>query len=308
MTLLYTSETERGRVWREIFAAEAPDVGFMTMDEMRDPAAIRYLAAWDPSRELLERLTGLEVLFSIGAGVDQFDMSKLPPHVRLIRMIEPGLIEGMVEYVCGSVLMLHRHFIDYVLAQGEARGNPIRLVPAAARRIGVMGLGQMGQAVLQALRPFGFPLSGWSRSRHSIDGVTCHAGPDEMDAFLANCDILICLLPLTAETRGILCRDTLSRLPRGAALINAGRGGHLVEQDLPPLLDEGHISAATLDVAEMEPLPRSHAFWDHPRIILTPHIASSTRADSGARALIANIRRLRANLPPEGEVDRTQGE
>ena len=307
MTLLYTSEAERGRVWRDIFAAEAPDVGFLTLDEMRDPAAVRYLAAWDPSRELLERLTGLEVLFSIGAGVDQFDMSKLPPHVRLIRMIEPGLIEGMVEYVCGSVLMLHRHFIDYGIAQREHRWDAIKLVPAAARRIGVMGLGQMGQAVLQALRPFGFPLSGWSRSRHAIEGVTCHAGPEEMDAFLAGCDILICLLPLTAETRGILCRKTLSGLPRGAALINAGRGGHLVEQDLPPLLDEGHISGAVLDVTETEPLPRSHPFWDHPRIILTPHIASSTRADSGARALIANIRRLQAGLPPDGEVDRNQG-
>jgi len=212
MTLLYTSEAERGRVWRDIFAAEAPDVGFMTPDEMRDPAAVRYLAAWDPSRELLERLTGLEVLFSIGAGVDQFDMSKLPPHVRLIRMIEPGLIEGMVEYVCGSALMLHRHFIDYGIAQREHRWDAIKLVPAAARRIGVMGLGQMGQAVLQALRPFGFPLSGWSRSRHAIEGVTCHAGPEEMDAFLAGCDILICLLPLTAETRGILCRENPFRI------------------------------------------------------------------------------------------------
>jgi glyoxylate/hydroxypyruvate reductase len=307
MTLLYTSEPERGRVWQEIFATEAPDVGFITLDEMRDPAAVRYLAAWDPSRELLQQLTGLEALFSIGAGVDQFDMNKLPPNVRLVRMIEPGLIEGMVEYVCGAVLTLHRHFLEYGNAQREHRWQGIQFVPAAARRIGVMGLGQMGQAVLQALRPFGFPLSGWSRSRHQVEGVVCHAGPDEMDAFLAQCDILICLLPLTDETRGILRHETLSKLPSCAALINVGRGGHLVEQDLLSLLDEGHVSGAVLDVTETEPLPVSHRFWDHPRILLTPHIASSTRADSGARALLANIRRLQSGLPPEGEVSRERG-
>ncbi|WP_313803026.1 glyoxylate/hydroxypyruvate reductase A [Sphingobium sp.] len=307
MTLLYTSDPERGRIWREIFAAEAPEIAFVTPEEMRDPAAIRYLAAWDPSRELLERLTGLQALFSVGAGIDQFDMGKLPPQVRLVRMIEPGIVEGMVEYACGAVLTLHRGFIDYGIAQREHRWAPVKLVPAAARRVGVMGLGQLGQAVLNALRPFGFTLSGWSRSRHEVEGVTCHAGAAEMDAFLGRCDILICLVPLTAETRGILCRDTLSKLPRGAALINVGRGGHLVEQDMLSLLDEGHLSAAILDVTEPEPLPPTHPFWDHPRIMLTPHVASMTRADSAARALIANIRRLEAGEAMMGEVSRQRG-
>ena len=307
MTLLYTSDPERGRIWREIFAAEAPDIAFVTPEEMNDPAAIRYLAAWDPSRELLERLTSLQALFSVGAGIDQFDMSKLPPYVRLVRMIEPGIVEGMVEYACGAVLTLHRGFIDYGLAQREHRWAPVKLVPAAERRVGVMGLGQLGQAALKALRPFGFALSGWSRSRHEIEGVACHAGKAELDGFLARCDILICLMPLTAETRGILCRETLSKLPRGAALINVGRGGHLVEHDLLPLLDEGHLSAAILDVTEPEPLPAEHPFWDHPRIMLTPHIASMTRADTAARALIANIRRLQEGQAMEGEVSRDRG-
>jgi glyoxylate/hydroxypyruvate reductase A len=128
-----------------------------------------------------------------------------------------------------------------------------------------------------------------------------------MSAFLQSCDILICLVPLTGETRGILCRDTLSRLPRGAALINVGRGGHLVEQDLLSLLDEAHLSAAILDVTDPEPLPKGHPFWDHPRIMLTPHIASVTRADTAARALIANIRRHEAGEPMEGEVSRKRG-
>lgn len=307
MTLLYTSDPERGRVWREIFAAEAPDIAFVTPAEMTDPAAIRYLAAWDPSAELLGRLAGLEVLFSVGAGVDQFDMTKLPPRVRLVRMIEPGITEGMVEYATMATLALHRNLLDHGIAQRAHRWAPIELVPAAARRIGVMGLGQLGQAVLAALRPFGFALSGWSRSRHRLDGIATHAGATELPAFLSGCDILICLLPLTPETRGILCRETLSLLPRGAALVNVGRGGHLVQQDLLSLLDEGHLRGAILDVTDPEPLPASHRFWDHPRILVTPHIASMTRADSGARALIANIRRHRAGEAMAGEVARARG-
>ncbi|MCI4592423.1 glyoxylate/hydroxypyruvate reductase A [Sphingobium sp. BYY-5] len=307
MTLLYTSDPERGRIWREIFAAEAPDVGFADPSEPHDPAAVRYLAAWSPSAELIASLPRLEILFSIGAGIDQFDMTRLPPHVRVVRMIEPGITAGMVEYAAMATLALHRNLIDYRVAQGEARWSPIKLVPAGERRVGVMGLGNLGQAVLKALAPFGFPLSGWSRSAHQIDGVTCHAGAAGMAAFLAECDILICLLPLTDATRGILCRDSLSRLPKGAALINVGRGGHLVEQDLLSLLDEGHLSGAVLDVTDPEPLPGDHPFWAHPRIIITPHVASMTRADSAARVLIANIRRHEAGEPLDGEVARNRG-
>lgn len=307
MTLLYTSDPERGRIWRAIFAAEAADVAFVEPSDVHDPATIRYLAAWNPSADLIASLPALEVLFSIGAGIDQFDMARLPPHVRVVRMIEPGIRQGMVEYVTMAVLALHRNLIDHGIAQREGRWNPITLVPAAQRRVGVMGLGNLGQAVLEGLAPFGFALSGWSRSAHAIDGVTCHAGEAALPAFLSSCDILICLLPLTPETRGILCRDRLAQLPSGASLINVGRGGHLVEQDLLSLLDEKHLSGAVLDVFDPEPLPAGHAFWTHPRIVMTPHVASMTRADSAARALIANIRRHAAGEAMEGEVARGRG-
>ena len=307
MTLLYTSDPERGRIWRAIFAAEAADVAFVEPSDVHDPATIRYLAAWNPSADLIASLPALEVLFSIGAGIDQFDMARLPPHVRVVRMIEPGIRQGMVEYVTMAVLALHRNLIDHGIAQREGRWNPITLVPAAQRRVGVMGLGNLGQAVLEGLAPFGFALSGWSRSAHAIDGVTCHAGEAALPAFLSSCDILICLLPLTPETRGILCRDRLGQLPSGASLINVGRGGHLVEQDLLSLIDEQHLSGAVLDVFDPEPLPAGHAFWTHPRIVMTPHVASMTRADSAARALIANIRRHAAGEAMEGEVARGRG-
>lgn len=307
MTLLHTSDPARGRAWRDIFAAEAPDIGFAEMADAPDLSTIRYLAAWHPATDLIAQLTALEVLFSVGAGVDQFDMTALPDHVRVVRMIEPGITAGMVEYVTMAVLALHRNLIAYGLAQREARWAPIELIPASERRVGVMGLGNLGRAVLRALAPFGFALSGWSRSARSIEAVECHAGEGALADFLAGADILICLLPLTDDTRGILCRDTLSRLPRGAGLINVGRGGHLVEQDLLSLLGEHHLSGAVLDVTDPEPLPVDHAFWTHPRILLTPHIASMTRADSAARALIANIRRHDAGAPMDGEVARDRG-
>ncbi|WP_298400942.1 glyoxylate/hydroxypyruvate reductase A [Sphingobium sp.] len=307
MTLLYTSDPTRGRIWREIFGEEASDIAFVDPADGHDPAAIRYLAAWAPSADLIASLPNLEILFSIGAGIDQFDLSALPPHVRVVRMIEPGIAAGMVEYATMATLALHRNLIDYRVAQQEARWSPIKLTPAGERRIGVMGLGNLGQAVLQALPPFGFALSGWSRTLRAIEGVTCHAGEAALPDFLAACDILICLLPLTEETRGILCRKTLSRLPRGAGLINVGRGGHLVEHDLLSLLDEEHLSGAFLDVTDPEPLPADHPFWTHPRIVITPHIASMTRADSAARALIANIRRHQAGAPLDGEVARNRG-
>lgn len=307
MSLLYTSDPVRGAVWRKIFAQEAPDIAFVDPSQPYDPATIRYLAAWAPSAELIASLPNLDVLFSIGAGIDQFDMGALPPHIRVVRMIEPGIAAGMVEYATMTVLALHRNLIDYREAQKDARWAPIKLVPAGERRIGVMGLGNLGQAVLQGLKPFGFALSGWSRSAHAIDGVDCHAGEAALPDFLARCDILICLLPLTDETRGILCRETLSQLPRGAAIVNVGRGGHLVEQDLLSLLDAGHLSGAVLDVTEPEPLSIDHPFWAHPRILLTPHVASMTRPDGAARALIANIRRFAQGQPMDGEVARDRG-
>lgn len=307
MTLLYTSDPERGRTWRAIFADDAPDIGFGDPADGQDRATIRYLAAWNPSADLIATLPALEVLFSIGAGIDQFDMATLPPHVRVVRMIEPGIRQGMVEYATMAVLALHRNLIDHGIAQREGRWAPVKLVAAADRRIGVMGLGNLGQAVLGGLAPFGFALSGWSRSRHAIDEVECFAGEAELPAFLSTCDILVCLLPLTPETRGILCRDTLSQLPQGAAIVNVGRGAHLVEQDMLSLLDKGHLSGAVLDVFDPEPLPAGHPFWTHPRIIMTPHVASMTRADSAARALIANIRRHQAGEAMEGEVARSRG-
>lgn len=307
MALLYYADPVRGRAWQAIFAAEAPDIDFRIWPDAGDLREVTSLATWLPSANIFAQLPNLEVLFSIGAGIDQFDASAIPDGVTIVRMIEPGIAEGMVEYVTFASLALHRHMLDYRAAQLAQRWSPITLVPASRRRIGIMGLGNLGKRVIGQLRPFGFPISAWSRSQHEIPGVATFHGDAELRPFLRDCDILICLLPLTAETRGILNSETLNHLPRGSGLINVGRGPHLLEQDLLEALDAGQLNGAVLDVCEQEPLPEGHPFWHHPRILLTPHVASMTRTDSAAQALIANVRHHRSGEAMDGQVDRTKG-
>ena len=307
MTLLYSADPERGREWRALFEALAPDVPVQIWPDIGDPQAVRYLAAWTFSPELVRSLPNLEVIFSVGAGVDQFDLAQVPPSVQLVRMVEPAITEGMVEYATFAVLALHRHMLDYREAQRAGRWAPIRLVAAAERRVGVMGLGNLGLAVLDRLKSFGFPLFGWSRSPRRLDGVTCFAGEDGLGDFLAQCNILICLLPLTPQTRGVLDRALFEALPPGAGLINVGRGGHLDEHDLLAALASGQISGAVLDVMNSEPPVADHPFWTHPRILMTPHIASMTHPQSAGRALLENIRRHQAGVPMHGLVDRERG-
>jgi glyoxylate/hydroxypyruvate reductase A len=268
---------------------------------------VQYLVAWEVPPGLLDGLTNLRVLFSVGAGVDQLDLAALPESVAVVRMIEPGITEGMVEYATMSVLALHRNLIDYSRQQERCDWRPLPLVPAAHRRVGVMGLGVLGSAVLDRLGMFGFERLGWSRSPKSLPGVTCHAGPDALQDFLRQCDILVCLLPLTPQTRGILDARLFAALPRGAAIVNVARGPNLDGEALIAALDSGHVSAAILDVTDPEPLPTDHPFWRHPRILLTPHVASMTQPETGALAVIDNVRRCMRGERLSGRVDRRQG-
>ena len=170
-----------------------------------------------------------------------------------------------------------------------------------------MGLGELGKASLAMLAPLGFRLRGWNRSARAIDGVECFAGAGELDAFLAGTDILVCLLPLTDETRGILSAELFAKLPKGARLVNAARGGHLIEADLLSALDTGQISEAVLDVAQIEPLPGDHPLRSDPRVLVTPHIAGVTRIETAVHALIENVRGDLAGEALPGEVDRKRG-
>jgi glyoxylate/hydroxypyruvate reductase A len=181
------------------------------------------------------------------------------------------------------------------------------LRPAASRRVGVLGLGMLGTAVLERLRLFGFACAGWSRSQHEIDGVECFAGAAALDAFLARTDVLICMLPLTDETRGLLDRRVFAALPKGASIVHVGRGPQLVASDLLDAMERGQIYSAVIDVTDPEPLPAEHPLWIQPRVRITPHIASVTSAIPAADALLENLRRHRAGEPMIGQIDRARG-
>lgn len=307
MTFLYKADPVRGAVWAELFARQMPELPFRIWPDIGDPRDVRYLAAWQPPEDLATRFPNLEVLFSTGAGTDHFDFSVIPETLPVVRMVESGIVKGMVEYVTLALLSVHRDWHTYRNQQRASQWQTHRVYPAESRRVGVLGLGMLGRAVLEKLRGFGFACAGWSRSARQIKGVECYDGPEGLQAFLARTDILICLLPLTDSTRGILSKPLFDQLPLGATLINVGRGGHLVQQDLLQALDEGRLASAILDVCEPEPLPPEHPLWHHPKVLLTPHIASMTQPETAVEAVVDNLRRHRVGLPMVGLVDRARG-
>lgn len=304
--ILLNVNEKRARIIGEAFAKELPDVHCVADKASIDPTDVRYVLTWLAPDDLT-RYPNLEIVFSTGAGVDQMDLSRVPTHLKLVRVVDDSIARMIQEYATLAVLALHRHLPDYIAAKAQAHWQELPLTLASDRRIGVLGLGALGQAVIDRLMPFGFPLSGWSRTPKTIPGVTCFHGDTQFDAFLAQCNLLICMLPLTPQTAGILNAATFAKLPHGASLVHMGRGGHLDQDALLAALDSGQLSSAFMDVTQPEPLPADHPIWRHPKIILTPHIASTTPPDRLARGVIDNIKRHESGGDMIGLVDRARG-
>lgn len=302
MTLLYLSTAERAAVWSPIFA-EAGERMVIGEDAVADPAEITHIACWIPPDDL-SRYSNLQAVIGIGAGIDQ--MPPMPGGVALSRTIAPGIAEMVRDWVVMAALMLHREMPLYLEQAGRGEWHALPARPAHRCRIGIMGMGQIGRLAAQSLAALGFPVVGWSRSGSPVEGIEVH-GAAALDEFLARTELLICLLPLTGATRGLLNARLLAKLPRGAGLIHAGRGAQLEMESLRDALDSGQIGAAMLDVTDPEPLPAEHWAWCHPQVIVTPHIASYTDAEEGARHALSVIRACRAGQPIPGLVDRDRG-
>lgn len=267
-----------------------------------------YALLWKPPPALVERLGGVKAIFNLGAGVDSIaDLAALPPTAPLVRLDDAGMAEQMVEYVCHAVLRHYREFDAYAEQQRERVWRPRPRRSKSDFVVGILGAGVLGAAVAGALAALHFPVRCWSRARRGVAGVTSFAGGSELDDFLSATRLLVCLLPLTRETAGLLDRTRLARLPRGAYLVNIARGALVVDADLLDLLDDGHLAGATLDVFRDEPLPPEHRFWHHRRVVVTPHVSAVTLVEESVRQIADKIRRLEAGLPISGVVDRDRG-
>jgi glyoxylate/hydroxypyruvate reductase A len=299
--------------WKARFDAVCADRPVALMpDAGVDPAAVHYAAVWKPVPGELRAFSNLRVIFNLGAGVDALMADNSLPDVPLVRVAVPDLTGRMTEYVVLHVLMHHRQELYLRQSQAAKVWAPRFQWPAGALTVGIMGLGTLGADAADALRRIGFRVVGWSRSPRAIAGVACFHGTAGMDAFLRQTDILVCLLPLTPDTRGILDRGIFERLHRGSplgapVLVNAGRGGLQNEADILACLDDGTLGAASLDVFVQEPLPADSPFWTHPRVVLTPHNAADTDPDEISKYVAAQIARFEAGGALENLVDRGRG-
>lgn len=299
--------------WVARLKARFPDRDIRSWpDAVGDPADIRYALAWKAPAEALNACANLDVVFSLGAGVDHLLGQKNLPQVPIVRVVDPDLTARMSEWIALQVLLHHRQHLAYAAQQREKVWRELTQPSARDLRVGILGLGVLGADAADVLKRLGFNVAGWSRSKKTLEGIDCYAGDAEFDAFLSRTDVLVNLLPLTEETRGLVNRSVLERLARdgvlgGPVFINAGRGGSHVEADLVAALKDGTLKAASLDVFETEPLAADSPLWDCENAILTPHVAADSDPEAISDYVAEQIRRFEADGTLENRVDPARG-
>jgi glyoxylate/hydroxypyruvate reductase A len=294
--------------WINPLQAAIPDARIHGWSDHSGPVGAELAIAWNPPKNLFQREPGIRAVFNLGAGVDAlFRLPGLRDDVAVVRVEDAGMAVQMAEYAIYALVRASRQFDEYERLQKQKRWEPLPDIQRSKWSVGVLGMGVMGSRVAQTLASLDYPVAGWSRSGKDLPGVERFAGADEFRAFLARTRVLINTLPLTPETTGILRRETLQQLQPGAYLISMGRGAHLVEEDLQPLLDSGHMLGATLDVFQQEPLPKDHPFWSDPRITITPHVAAASLREETIEQVSSKINRYLRGEPLTGMVARDRG-
>lgn len=294
--------------WEHALSDALPGAEIVIWTEGQQLGRCDYAVLWNPAPGLLAQLGGVRAVFLMGAGVDAvLKFGDALPDAPLVRLGDAGMGVQMAEYVAHAVLRYFRRFDEYEQQARHGAWNPLPQHAKASFAIGVMGLGQLGMPVVEAMRHFGFPVRGWSRSPKDLPGVTTYTGMEQLADFLHGTRVLVCLLPLTPETTHLLDRHNLGKLAPGAYLINVSRGAIVAEPDLMTLIRSGHIAGATLDVFRHEPLPAQHPFWNEPRIALTPHISALTMRQDAVRQIVAKIDAFEHGQPVADLVDRQRG-
>lgn len=309
MAILLSTKAHTMQDWKAAMLAVDPSLEIRLFPDAGDPAEIEAAVVWTAHDMMeLRRYPNLKLIVSMGAGVDHLLRAPgPPPGIPVARLKDVLLTSAMAEWVLLNVLRFHRQDPEYRALQQRKEWLELSAPSTSERRIGILGIGELGSASARVLTALGFPVMGWSRSAKALPGVQTFHGADGLMAMAAKTDILICLLPLTPETRGVLNAKLLSALPRGAYVINGARGGHMVAEDMLAALDSGHVAGAALDVFEPEPLPVESSFWSHPKVFLTPHAASITIPSSVAPQVVENIHKMRAGRPLINLVDFSLG-
>ncbi len=312
MKIIFYEQNTDIDAWLRGFARELPDADLRAW-EPGDTAPADYAIVWRAPRELFANRPDLKAVFNLGAGVDAIldverkEPGTLPPNATLVRLEDTGMAQQMVEYATYTVLRYMRRFDEYEALQREGRWEKLTQHARKDFTVGVLGLGVLGAEVAQGLRRLGVSVRGYSRTAKDIEGVAVYAGRDQLDAFLDGTRVIINLLPHTPDTEGILNARAFGKLARGAYLVNVARGPHLVDADLIDALDSGQLAGAMLDVFHVEPLPKEHPFWRHPRIGVTPHIAAETLREESIVQIAAKIRALARGETISGVVDFKRG-
>ncbi|MDH5433309.1 MAG: glyoxylate/hydroxypyruvate reductase A [Gammaproteobacteria bacterium] len=305
ITIISTRSPE---VWQRTLNEVDPDVEIEIWPNEKDKSKIEMALCWQHPEGSLQEYPNLKAVSSLGAGVDHFLKEKdFLKDIPVLRVVDPLLEQSMFEYVCTAALQIYREFDVYEKLQQDSNWQPQKPRKIGDMTVGMMGVGKLGGYCGSRLAQLGFNVIGWSQTPKQIDSIKNFTGEAELEQFLAKTDILICLLPLTDNTRGLINKTTLNQLKEGASLINVARGAHVVEQDLIDVLDQGHLNLAFLDVFNQEPLPAEHPFWQHPKIKITPHCSSVSNPKSVAPQLIENYHRMKQGKNLLNQADLARG-
>ena len=308
MSLVFACVDIPPEPWVKALKKELPNLEIEVWPNIKNPDEVEFALLWGSWSADLALFPNLQLFLSLGAGVDHIlTLDRRPAHIPIVRLGDPSLQTGMVEYVLYNVLRFHRNFQKYEEQQSKALWIEHPQVSPGKRSVGIMGLGSLGTACAEALVNLGFNVLGWSRRDKNIDKVKNFMGEHGLNEFLTQSEIVICLLPLTKKTKNILNEENLKKLPTGSFVINGARGGHIDESDLLKLLNEGHIAGAALDVFEKEPLPKENLLWGHPKVTVTPHVAALVNLESSAKVISETIYSCRNGRPLQNVVDPFEG-